>query len=272
MIVEDELKKEGAEVIRVRVGDVFVCEEIKRHGAMFAMEISAHFFLPQYYIFDDPILTTAKLMEILGMLGKPLSELVDAIPSYPFVEEGFPCPDDLKFKVNDMLLAHFRKRGAKVDTTDGVKVIYKDGWAMLRPSNTQPLTRLFAEARTKKRLEQLVREFKKLFNDTLRKAGGTPVEPEQKPKPKPKPKPKAPEPKAKKATAKPAARAAAKPPLRPAPKPKPTAKPTARPTFPPKAKPKPKARPMAKPKPRPRPKAKPKPRPKPAPKAAKRKR
>ena len=111
MIVEDELKKDGAEVIRVRVGDVFVCEEIKRHGALFAMEISAHFFLPQYYIFDDPMLTTARLMEILGMLGRPLSELVDAIPSYPFVEEGFPCPDDLKFKVNDMLLAHFKKRG-----------------------------------------------------------------------------------------------------------------------------------------------------------------
>ena len=61
MIVEDELAKYGGEVVRVRVGDVFVCEEIKKHGGIFAMEISAHFFLPMYYIFDDPLLMTLTL-------------------------------------------------------------------------------------------------------------------------------------------------------------------------------------------------------------------
>ncbi len=167
MIVEDELEKDGAEIVRVRVGDVFVCEEIKRHNGIFAMEISAHFFLPTYYIFDDPMLMTLKLAQLLGADERPFSQIVDAIPSYPFIEEGFPCPDDLKFRVNELLEEHFRAQGATIDTTDGVKVSFEDGWGMLRPSNTQPLTRLFAEARTQERLDELVEEFTRLFREML---------------------------------------------------------------------------------------------------------
>ncbi len=170
MIVEDVLEAEGAEVVRVRVGDVFVCEEIKRHGGIFAMEISAHFFLPTYYIFDDPMLMTLKLAQLVGADGRPFSAIVDAIPSYPFVEEGFACPDDIKFRVNEMVEAHWRARGARIDTTDGVKVMFDDGWAMLRPSNTQPLVRLFAEARTQERLDQLVSEFSALFEEMKERA------------------------------------------------------------------------------------------------------
>jgi phosphoglucosamine mutase len=170
MIVEDELVRGGAEVVRVRVGDVFVCEEIKRHGGIFAMEISAHFFLPTYYIFDDPMLMTLRLAELLGADDRSFSQVVDAIPSYPFIEEGFACPDELKFRVNELLVEHFRERGAEIDLTDGVKVIFEDGWAMLRPSNTQPLTRLFAEARTQERLDELVEEFTRLFSEMLERA------------------------------------------------------------------------------------------------------
>jgi len=170
MIVEDELEKDGAEVVRVRVGDVFVCEEIKKHGGIFAMEISAHFFLPTYYIFDDPMLMTLKLAELMGVDSRPLSAIVDAIPSYPFIEEGFKCRDDIKFRVNELVEEHFRALGESIDTTDGVKVIFDDGWAMLRPSNTQPLIRLFAEARTQVRLDELVAEFTRLFEEMQEQA------------------------------------------------------------------------------------------------------
>ena len=249
MMVEDELAKDGAEVARVRVGDVFVCEEVKRQKGVFAMEISAHYFLPLFYIFDDPILATIKLMEIMGRGDRRLSELVDAMASYPFVEEEMPCPDELKFRVNDLLLVHFRSRGARIDTTDGVKVIFDDGWAMLRPSNTQPITRLFAEARTRARLDQLVVEFKAVFAEKLAEARGAkdagageakvaaPPRPAVKgaamPKPKPEPKP----------------RHSVKPRPKPEPKPRPSVKPE------PKPRPKPRPKPKPKPKPRPRPKA-----------------
>jgi phosphomannomutase len=69
MIVEDELAKIGAEVLRVRVGDVFISQALKEHDAAFAMEISAHYFVPTFWYFDDPVLTTVKLVEMMTRIG-----------------------------------------------------------------------------------------------------------------------------------------------------------------------------------------------------------
>ena len=168
MIVEDEIEKAGGEVMRVRVGDVFISEAIREHGALFAMEISAHYFVPTFWYFDDPVLTTVKLAEILAAQGTPLSALLDAIPSYPMVEKELACPDDLKFGVVDSLVEHHRRTGDRLDLTDGLKVIYEDGWGMVRPSNTQPLVRLFAEARTRPRMEQIAADMEREFTDAMK--------------------------------------------------------------------------------------------------------
>jgi len=167
MIVEEEIEKAGGEVMRVRVGDVFISEAIKKHGAIFAMEISAHFFVPTYWFFDDPVLTTVKLAEVLAAQKVPLSKLLDAIPSYPIIEKEVHCPDAIKFRVVDKLVEHHKHMGDRVDLTDGLKVLYADGWGMVRPSNTQPAVRLFAEARTRPRMEEIVTHLEKEFQDTM---------------------------------------------------------------------------------------------------------
>jgi len=173
MIVEDELAKIGAEVLRVRVGDVFISQALKEHDAAFAMEISAHYFVPTYWYFDDPVLTTVKLAEILSSDKTPLSALLDAIPSYPTVEKELACPDTVKFELVESLVEHHRRLGDRLDLTDGLKVIYDDGWGMVRPSNTQPMVRLFAEARTRPRMEQIAAMFesevKEALNEMIRK-------------------------------------------------------------------------------------------------------
>jgi len=168
MIIEREIEKVGGKVKRTRVGDVFVCEAVKKMKAVFGMEISAHYFIPTYYIFDDPLLATLQLAQILAREGVPLSKMVNNIPTYPTVEKGYTVPDTVKFKLVDSIRDDFIKDGAKVDTTDGVKVIFNDGWALLRPSNTQPMVRLFAEATSKKRLDALVKDFEDLFKGKLK--------------------------------------------------------------------------------------------------------
>lgn len=169
MILEEELNKGGGEVQRCRVGDVYVCEEVKKRGAIFGMEISAHFFLPTYYIFDDPLLNGLRLAQILSRSDKRLSELVDEIPTYPTIEKGYETPDAIKFMIVDSIREDFVEKGAKVDLTDGVKVIFDDGWALLRCSNTQPLIRLFAEASSQKRLDELVKEFEGVYQGKVKK-------------------------------------------------------------------------------------------------------
>lgn len=155
MIVEKEIEKLGGKVRRVRVGDVFVCEAIKKYGALFAMETSAHYFFPEFYIFDDPVLISLKLAEILSRSDAKLSELAERIPSYPIATMNFSCPDEIKFKVMNRIAASFKERGYRLDSTDGAKVIFKDGWALLRPSNTSPIIRASVEAETRERLEEL---------------------------------------------------------------------------------------------------------------------
>jgi phosphomannomutase/phosphoglucomutase len=168
MIIEREIEKVGGKVKRTRVGDVFVCEAVKKLKAVFGMEISAHFFIPTYYIFDDPLLASLMLAQVLSRDGVKLSKLIDDIPTYPTIETGYEAPDKVKFKVVDSIRDDFKKDGAKVDTTDGVKVIFDDGWAMLRPSNTQPMVRLFAEAKNEARLGELVKMFERIFKDKLK--------------------------------------------------------------------------------------------------------
>jgi phosphoglucosamine mutase len=163
MIVEEEIPKLGGEVLRVRVGDVFISEAIKNHKALFAMETSAHYFLPEFYPFDDPLLITLKLGEILSR-GEKLSELVDAIPSYPKRSINFPCRDEDKFRVVENIVRRWRRKGYTLDLTDGAKVVFEDGWALLRPSNTTPLVRASVEGVSDERLQELVdmvtRDFK----------------------------------------------------------------------------------------------------------------
>ncbi|MFQ5815476.1 MAG: phosphoglucomutase [Candidatus Hydrothermarchaeaceae archaeon] len=156
MMVEEEIGKLGGVVERVRVGDVFVCEAIREHDAVFALETSAHLFMPEFYIFDDPILATLLLAKTLSVRGQRLSDMVDGIPSYPYMERNFWCDDAIKFKVMGEVKKALAAGGYELDLTDGVKVNFEDGWLLLRPSNTNPLIRMAAEAREGKRLEELV--------------------------------------------------------------------------------------------------------------------
>jgi len=170
MILEDEIPKIGGELIWIRVGDVFVCEELKKHNAALAMEISAHFFAPGLtdFIFDDPIIFSLKLAEYLHISGSKLSDLSREIPSYPYEEMKFECPDAIKFKVNEYLTDFFSKKGYKVETIDGVKIWLDGGWVLLRPSNTQPVIRMFVEGKEESVLENIKTEFKKYFDDAVR--------------------------------------------------------------------------------------------------------
>jgi phosphoglucosamine mutase len=167
MIVETEIEKAGGKVERVRVGDVFVAEKIKETNALFAMETSAHYFTPEFYVFDDPLIVSLKLGEILADSDRALSSMADEIPSYPKTMKNFKCGDEIKFQVMEKIVESFKDKGYRLDTTDGAKVILDDGWALLRPSNTTPLIRASVEAETEDRLSELLSMVVSEFNTAL---------------------------------------------------------------------------------------------------------
>jgi phosphomannomutase/phosphoglucomutase len=98
-------------------------------------------------------MTMAKVIELIAVSGKPFSALLAEVPTAAAVKKKLDCPNDRKEKA----LAAFAKAHAKdrVDTTDGVKVYTSDGWVLVRPSGTEPIFRVYAEAKTVEVAEDL---------------------------------------------------------------------------------------------------------------------
>jgi phosphoglucosamine mutase len=169
MILEDELSSIGGEVVRVRVGDVFITDAIKTQKALFGMEISSHFYFPDFYPFDDGVLASVKLAEILSNSDQSYSQILNRIKSYPSLRENIRCPDRIKFKVVERMKERYEKDGYQIDVTDGVRIVMEEGWVLVRPSNTEPKIRITVEARTKSGSEKLLSKFKMDLMDTVNK-------------------------------------------------------------------------------------------------------
>jgi phosphoglucosamine mutase len=169
ILLDDELSKVGGEVVRVRVGDVFITEAIKAHKALFGIEISSHFYFPDFYPFDDGVLASIKLAEILSHAQEPFSSILDRMKSYPSLRENIECPDKIKFKVIENLTKEYEKGNTRIDLTDGIRVTSDEGWGLVRPSNTEPLIRITVEGRTDDSSKRLLSKFKSDVINAMRR-------------------------------------------------------------------------------------------------------
>ncbi|MFH1055332.1 MAG: phosphoglucosamine mutase [Candidatus Altiarchaeota archaeon] len=148
MRVEEYCRK----VIRVAVGDVAVAEGIRRNKAGFGGEPSGTYIFPDIHIFPDGVATVAKAVRMVA--DGDFYETVTEIPSYPMERVKIPCRIDEKEKV----MANLRRDLKTLDYTDvdGIRVGYDYGWVLIRPSGTEDYVRITAEAKTRKRLDELV--------------------------------------------------------------------------------------------------------------------
>jgi phosphomannomutase len=168
MAIDEELKKYEAKIIETPVGHTFVISAVKKNKAVLGIEESNHIVIPKYFLFDDAILIPLKIAEILIKEKKKLSEIVDQIKIYPFEEIVFECPDEKKFEVVKNLAEKFKKEYKRVNTLDGVKVIFDFGWILIRASNTSPKIRLYVEAKTKEKLKFLKNKFSKIIKQWIK--------------------------------------------------------------------------------------------------------
>jgi len=146
--VEDDVKAHGGIPIINKIGHSYVKKGLFENDALFAGEMSGHFFFRDaYFGFDDGIYAALRMAEIIYNSGKKLSELIADIPKYySSPEERYACPDDKKFAVVDKVKQEFSDH--KLTTIDGVRIEFDKGWAMVRASNTEPALSLRFEAET----------------------------------------------------------------------------------------------------------------------------
>ncbi len=136
-----------AKVVRTRVGDVFVSEEVKKSKADFGGEPSGTWIFPDQTYCPDGILAAARLVELVGK--KKLSELRKAIPCYPILRSHVEFDPKNREKILQSLERELK--GIKCEemlTIDGHRLQFKEGWALVRPSGTEPRIRFLAEARS----------------------------------------------------------------------------------------------------------------------------
>ena len=155
-VMYDDIEKHGGRAIMWKTGHSLIKQKMKQENAALAGEMSGHmFFADRYLGFDDAIYASCRLIEILANTGKKISELLADIPkTYSTPEIRVECPDDKKFGLVEKVTEYFKKKYNVIDI-DGVRVLFDDGWGLVRASNTQPALVLRFEALTRERLEEI---------------------------------------------------------------------------------------------------------------------
>jgi len=156
-VLFDEIERLGGKAIMWKTGHSLIKAKMKEVGADLAGEMSGHmFFKDRYFGFDDGIYASCRLIEILSNTGKTIPELLEGLPEmYNTPEIRVPCPDEVKFKVVERAREFLHAQGYQVIDVDGARVVFPDGWGLVRASNTQPVLVVRYEAEKPERLEEI---------------------------------------------------------------------------------------------------------------------
>jgi phosphomannomutase/phosphoglucomutase len=152
----DDIEKHGGRPIMWKTGHSLIKQKMKEEKADLAGEMSGHmFFADRFFGHDDAIYASCRLLEILSRTNRTLSQLLDDVPkTYVTPEIRIEFPEEKKFEIVRRAQQYFKSRYKVVDI-DGARVIFNDGWGLIRASNTQPALVLRFEARTPQRLDEI---------------------------------------------------------------------------------------------------------------------
>jgi phosphomannomutase / phosphoglucomutase len=169
-LMYDELAALGGHPIMWKTGHSLIKAKMKEAHAELAGEMSGHmFFADRYYGYDDALYAACRLIEIVAASGQPLSAHFAGLPKTVVTPEiRFDCPDELKFEVVARAAEQLRARYQTVDV-DGARVLFPQGWGLVRASNTQPVLVMRFEASS----EELLRQYREELESVVAKAMDT---------------------------------------------------------------------------------------------------
>jgi phosphomannomutase/phosphoglucomutase len=157
-MVKDVADACKGKIVWTRVGSVTVSQKMKELKAKLGGEENGGIFYGPHQPVRDGAMATALILQIMAKTREKLSKLVQELPHY-FIEKGkVECREELKKKVLEKLMLEVK--GLNTDNTDGVKIWFEDQRAILiRPSGTEPIYRLYAEAKTEEKAKKLIGEY-----------------------------------------------------------------------------------------------------------------
>jgi phosphomannomutase len=161
LVVEDAARAGGARVVRAPVGEANVARTIRDEGAVIGGEGNGGVMLPALHIGRDAPLGVALILHLLATNGVTVSELVASSPRYTIVKAKGPRGTELA-PMYQRLRSRFAE--AEADDRDGLRLSWKDRWLHVRPSGTEPIVRLIAEAPTAADAEGLIATARELLH------------------------------------------------------------------------------------------------------------
>lgn len=152
----DMIEAAGGVPVMWKTGHSLIKERMKQGGAPVAGEMSGHIcFADRFYGFDDAIYAAARLAQLVQESGRSLAELADRIPNYPSTPElRVACPEARKFATVERMVEQYQRTHEVIDI-DGARILFEDGWALIRASNTQPVIVVRFEADTRAALQRI---------------------------------------------------------------------------------------------------------------------
>jgi phosphomannomutase / phosphoglucomutase len=166
-VMYDQIAKLGGNGIMYKTGHSLIKAKMKEEHAELAGEMSGHmFFADRYRGYDDALYAACRLIEIVARSGQPLSAQLAGLPKMVSTPEiRVDCPDELKFDLVQRVAAHFKKTHKTIDI-DGVRVLFPEGWGLLRASNTQPVLVMRFEAANEHLLKQYQGEVEQVLEES----------------------------------------------------------------------------------------------------------
>lgn len=161
----DAVQAMGGKPEFTRTGHSLIKARMRETGALFTGEMSGHmFFRDEHYGYDDAVYAAGRLLRILTNSDEDLEGLLRDAPTYLSTPEiRVYCPDEEKFAIVEEVTKAFRATN-EVITVDGARVLFKDGWGLLRASNTQPALVLRAESRSQRGLSDIKQAFERVLS------------------------------------------------------------------------------------------------------------
>ncbi|MDP2664893.1 MAG: phosphomannomutase/phosphoglucomutase, partial [bacterium] len=158
----EDIAAHGGIPVMWKTGHSHIKAKMKEVDAALGGEMSGHIFFKEgYYGFDDALFASLKLLEYFSKHEKPVSELVEETPWYVSSPAWHaPCPDEKKYEVVEALTKEFKKEYEVIDI-NGARVVFEDGWGLVRASSNVPALVLRFEAKTEQRLKEIEQLFRK---------------------------------------------------------------------------------------------------------------
>ncbi|MGH7399449.1 MAG: phosphomannomutase/phosphoglucomutase [Candidatus Rokuibacteriota bacterium] len=165
-VLVDDVKKHGGQPIMWKTGHSHLKRKMREDGILLGGEVSGHmFFAEDWYGVDDGILASCRFLQLVAAGSQPASAHFDTLPHLHATPElKASCPDDRKFALVAELAREFKNRYETIDI-DGVRIIFPEGWGLVRASNTNPYLTLRFEGRTAAAVERM----KRVVYDALRR-------------------------------------------------------------------------------------------------------